>query len=179
LIFSATRFDAQLTMSQVQLEIEFHPPFLSKPDLEGSIQAELVQRFHLAANWVLQRFGLSLIEASIAIVDDQTIRSINRQHLDHDWPTDVISFAFETGPKTNGEVIASWDTAERLGRVAGWRTEDELVLYVLHGLLHLAGMDDLETDQRELMRSAEYAFLKDSGTPGAESYLSRFDDVTY
>ena len=53
-------------------------------------------RFHKAAQWVAEQFDIQDFQVSIAIVDDPTIHQLNREHLEHDWPTDVISFIFET-----------------------------------------------------------------------------------
>ncbi len=115
-------------------------------------------RYRQAAVWVANRFGLKELDVSIAIVDDPTIHQLNREHLEHDWPTDVISFVFEVDPsKTHieGEIIASMDTAVRMSPEAGWSPEDELLLYIVHGLLHLAGLDDIQPEDQLAMRAAE------------------------
>ena len=90
-----------------------------------------------------------------------------------------MSFVFESGLRTDGEIIASWDTACRLRAAAGWAAEDELLLYVVHGLLHLAGLDDINPDQQARMRAMEQAYLQAAELPGAEHYLARFKDVSY
>src|SRR5262245_58952401 len=96
---------------------------------------------------------------SIAIVDDATIHKLNRQFLEHDYPTDVLSFALEEPPRLEGEIIASIDTARREAEEAGWTAEDELLLYAVHGALHLMGHDDHEPDDAADMRAAERAIL--------------------
>jgi probable rRNA maturation factor len=112
-------------------------------------------------------------EISIALVDDPTIHRTNRDHLDHDYPTDVISFLFEeeqeveptdtalraSGKRIEGEIIASGDTAARDAVKYGWSAENELTLYLVHGLLHLCGYDDLTDEELVLMRSREEAIL--------------------
>jgi|JI9StandDraft_1071089.scaffolds.fasta_scaffold00062_30 probable rRNA maturation factor len=99
-------------------------------------------------------------EVGIVVVDDPTIHQINRDHLQHDYPTDVISFVFtaEDG-ELEGEVIVSTDTAIREASDGGWSPQDELLLYVIHGMLHLVGMDDVEPHLRKLMRAAEAKYL--------------------
>jgi probable rRNA maturation factor len=159
-------------MPDVELEIEFHVE-----RVPAGVQEQLIRCFHDAGRWVAQRFSCDCLRASISIVDDATIHRLNVEYLQHDWPTDVISFAFETGPQLSGEIIASWDTAQRMSQLAGWSVTDELVLYVLHGMLHLAGMDDQDRGSRERMRLAEKEYLVATSMPHAESYLQRFDQV--
>lgn len=158
----------------IELEVGFH-----LESLPQEFQHELERRFHHVAQWVTSRFSLNKLTVSISVVDDPTIHRLNRDHLEHDWPTDVLSFAFESGDEASGEVIASWDTAERLAEKAGWTAADELVLYVLHGLLHIVGLDDIQPDDRAHMRQVEYEYLRESQIKGCEDYLSRFDDVSY
>jgi probable rRNA maturation factor len=147
--------------------------------IDESLQSELTVRFENAAAWVAERFSLNSLTVSISVVDDPTIHRLNREHLQHDWPTDVISFSFDPGPDASGEVIASWDTASRLSSAARWHAADELVLYVVHGMLHVVGLDDIEPDDMAQMRQVEHQYLLDAGVPGAENYLDRFDDVSY
>src|SRR5690349_18474474 len=65
--------------------------------------------------------GVHRASVSVALVDDATIREINRRHLDHDWPTDVISFVLSDPdePVLSGELIVSAETACTAGRKAG------------------------------------------------------------
>lgn len=96
----------------------------------------------------------------IRVTDDATIREINAKHLDHDWPTDVISFGYSAvRPHVDGELVVSLCTAKRLADELGWPASHELMLYVVHGSLHITGMDDQDGDDRGLMRSAESAVM--------------------
>ena len=81
---------------------------------------------------------------SIALVDDATIHAVNRRHLAHDWPTDVISFRLSEvdDDELAGELVVSAEMAATTARQAGVGAWDELALYVVHGLLHLCGYDD-------------------------------------
>lgn len=99
-------------------------------------------------------------EVSIVLVDDPTIHQINRKHLEHDYPTDVISFAFHAEDGVlEGEIVVSTDTAIREALEGDWPANDELLLYVIHGMLHLIGMDDTEPPLRRKMRLAEAKYL--------------------
>src|SRR5437016_7892653 len=83
-------------------------------------------------------------EISLAFVDDATIHRLNKQYLDHDEPTDVLSFPL-SGPeakKLAGELVIGVEVAQREAAERGHDTQTELALYVIHGLLHLCGYDD-------------------------------------
>jgi len=104
---------------------------------------------------------------SIALVDDATIHSINRTHLGHDWPTDVITFPLaEPGePVLAGELVVSAETACAAARELDVEPAQELALYVVHGLLHLCGYDDKDDDSRQRMRQRENELLTLAGMP--------------
>jgi probable rRNA maturation factor len=113
-----------------------------------------------AARMVLTEEGVAEADLSLAIVDDSTIHDLNRRYLQHDYPTDVISFVLDPGPpRLEGEVIVSADTAAAASTRFGWRFEDELLLYVIHGTLHLVGYDDLTEEAQVRMRAAERRYL--------------------
>ncbi len=109
---------------------------------------------------ILSGEGVAGGQISVALVDDPTIHEVNRQHLNHDYPTDVISFVFDRdGTSLDGEVIASADTACATAKDLGWPAENELLLYVVHGTLHLVGYDDQTESDREEMRGREAHYL--------------------
>lgn len=127
----------------------------------------------------LQAEGVVDATISVAIVDDPTMHALNRRHLDHDYPTDVLSFLLDCveqrpaatgddprrqcegfGKRLDGEIIISADTALRECREYDWPAEHELTLYLVHGLLHLCGYDDLDDEKRRLMRRREREILQ-------------------
>ncbi|EMI15819.1 protein belonging to Uncharacterized protein family UPF0054 [Rhodopirellula maiorica SM1] len=108
--------------------------------------------------------GYSHGEIGVRVTNDAEIRQINARHLDHDYETDVISFAYADEPPTlEGELVVSLETAQRVADRVGWSVENELLLYVVHGTLHIAGMDDLEDDVRQAMRDAECQVMQSLG----------------
>jgi probable rRNA maturation factor len=118
----------------------------------------------LAAESVLKGEGLVDAVVSIAIVDDRHMRLLNRRHLQHDYPTDVLSFLLERdGDRLEGEVVVSVDTAAAQARQYNSSTADELLLYVVHGALHLAGYDDRAPSARRTMRRKERKYLGELG----------------
>ena len=102
---------------------------------------------------------------SIALVDDVTIHAINRTHLGHDWPTDVISFPLNDpdDPVLSGELVVSAEMACSTARELGVEPTEELVLYLVHGLLHLCGFDDHDDASRQRMRQREEELLSLAG----------------
>ena len=99
-------------------------------------------------------------EISIAVVDDPTIHKLNRRHLNHDYATDVLSFVLERQENhLEGEIVVSGDTAFSAAGDYGWSAEEELLLYVIHGSLHLVGFDDQTPEAREQMRALERRWL--------------------
>lgn len=126
-----------------------------------SIDEDRIRRI---ANTILADAGYVEGELSIAVVDDPTIHVLNVRHLQHDYPTDVLSFALlDEPPRLEGEVIVSADTAAENALEYGWPAEDELLLYVIHGTLHLTGRRDKADDEVAAMRAAEAKYLRLAG----------------
>ncbi len=112
------------------------------------------------ARMILDDFGFDQSEISIALVDDPTIRDLNKQYLNHDYETDVISFVLEESDTAlTGQLLVSTDTAEKMGQQIGVPMQHELLLYVIHGMLHLVGFDDTDPESAEKMRAAEADYL--------------------
>ena len=96
---------------------------------------------------ILELLGTGQQELSLMIVDDEGIRTINRDYLRRDRPTNVIAFSLTEGdfgdvnPGVLGDVVVSVETAAREARAAGIAIEDAILYLILHGILHLAGYD--------------------------------------
>jgi probable rRNA maturation factor len=117
-----------------------------------------------AARSVLQDSSFTSANISLAIVDDLTILELNRRYLNHDYPTDVLSFALEEREgHLEGEVILSADTAHAEAAEIGWPAAAEQVLYVIHGTLHLVGYCDKSPNDVQKMRAAEAGYLRRLG----------------
>ncbi len=110
-------------------------------------------------------------EISVTIVGEAQMHALNRQHLNHDYPTDVLSFVLEeSAGYLEGEIIASSHYAASEAARYGWSPAEELLLYVVHGALHLVGHDDTTPAAAATMRAAERAILATFGLvpPGRE-----------
>lgn len=117
---------------------------------------------------------------SVAIVDNKTIHDLNVRYLQHDYPTDVLSFLLEEefdaaslpipkgsprgyGKRIEGEIILSSEMAKQMATKYRWRPLDEVTLYVVHGLLHLCGYDDMTQKKQASMQQREREVLADWG----------------
>jgi probable rRNA maturation factor len=124
---------------------------------------------------VLSAEGPPTSEVSVAVVDDREIHALNRKYLAHDEPTDVITFVLErSARRLEGEIAVSAETAARVAAEIGWPYEHELLLYALHGALHLVGYDDLDPTAAGRMRTAEAEYLRRAAIDPRGS--GRFDE---
>jgi len=95
---------------------------------------------------------LSLSEIEISLVTDEEIAQVHADFLDDPTPTDVITFH-------HGEILVSLDTAKRQSIEHAESYDREVVLYMIHGLLHLGGWDDHEPNEREAMHKLQSRIL--------------------
>ncbi len=107
---------------------------------------------------------------NLLLVDDRRIADLNSAYLDHEGPTDVLSFPdgetdLESGQLLLGDIAVSVDTARRESESRGVSARDELALYALHGLLHLLGGRDDTPAGREAMRRQQAAEFARQGLP--------------
>lgn len=104
-------------------------------------------------------------EIEIVFLDDRAIRKLNREFKHEDSATDVLSFRIDREEfgrkKFLGEVVISLDTAARNSKLFGTAFEFEAMRYVIHGILHLFGYDDLNERDRAKMWSQQERILND------------------
>jgi probable rRNA maturation factor len=116
---------------------------------------------------VLEGEGIGDYEISLAFVDNPTIHRLNKRYLDHDEPTDVLSFPYSDAgaKKLTGELILGVEVAKDQAAERGHDVQVELALYVIHGLLHLCGYDDKTEKAAQEMRQRERHYLQALGLP--------------
>ncbi|MEW4569779.1 rRNA maturation RNase YbeY [Tautonia sp. JC769] len=133
-------------------------------DTQGHLRLD-PDRVRALARGVLGLEGVRDGSLSIAVVDNPSIREINRRHLDHDWATDVVSFLLsEPGePGFSGDLAISAEMAVTVAARCGLDPHAEFALYLTHGLLHLCGYDDLTEAERDRMRRREDEILDAMG----------------
>src|SRR6056297_1160933 len=162
-------------MASFQIAINWQPTEPPRGGQTWPSRGRLREAIMAAAAWGYCATG----EIGLAVVDDPAIHRVNRQHLQHDYPTDVISFPYQlTPPLVEGELIVSWQTAAREAERVGWPAAHELLLYLVHGTLHLVGMDDQDAPGRAAMREAEAAVLQGLGIADAERFGAARPETT-
>lgn len=127
--------------------------------------AEFEQTLRHTAEESLSRQNVNRATINIAIVSDEEIARLNERHLNHQGPTDVLSFKLseETDANLEGELVVSYDTAFREAHSRKHSVEAELSLYITHGLLHLMGYDDATDQQAGEMHDIEDEILASVG----------------
>jgi len=124
-------------------------------------------RLKAVAKGVLEGEGISAAKVTFAIMDDDAIHLLNKRHLDHDEPTDVLTFPYTepSAKKLQGDVAIGAGVAIVQAAERGHDAHSELCLYVIHGCLHLCGYDDVEAADRAEMRAKERHYLALFGLP--------------
>ncbi|MDE6062183.1 MAG: rRNA maturation RNase YbeY [Duncaniella sp.] len=87
--------------------------------------------------------------------EDPKIIEVNRQFLNHDYFTDIITFDYSRGRMISGDMFISLDTVESNSVMVGATYERELLRVIIHGVLHLCGINDKGPGEREIMESFE------------------------
>jgi len=154
-------------MIQVQISESLQSAEPALADAET--QARLVALLSHAAATALQIGGAQdSADLTLALSDDAQLHDLNRQFLEIDAPTDVLSFpSGEIDPDTEtlylGDVIISYPRAQAQAAAGGHPVEDELQLLVVHGTLHLLGHDHAEEEQKAAMWALQTRALEALG----------------
>ena len=109
---------------------------------------------------VAQTYGRKVGEVGYMFVNDEKILEINNEYLGHDYYTDVITFDYDEGDVVNGDIVISIDTVRTNAEMFGKAYEDELYRVIIHGILHLCGLNDKGPGEREIMEKAENKALE-------------------
>ena len=94
-------------------------------------------------------------EIGYMFVDDEKILEVNRGYLGHDYYTDIITFDYDESDVLNGDIVISVVTVRSYAEQFGKSFDDELHRVIIHGILHLCGINDKGPGERELMEAAE------------------------
>ena len=116
---------------------------------------------------VLEGESVADAEISLAFVDNATIQQLNKRYLQHDEPTDVLSFPLSepNAKRLAGELVIGAEVASAQAESRGHDVQAELALYVIHGLLHLCGYDDKSEAAAKEIRARERHYLGKLGLP--------------
>lgn len=104
---------------------------------------------------VAASYGKKVGEIAYIFVDDERILDVNRQYLQHDYYTDIITFDYCEEDIISGDLFISLETVRTNAEQVGATYEQELNRVIIHGILHLCGIDDKGPGEREIMEAAE------------------------
>ncbi len=121
------------------------------------------------ANWiksVAKSYGKQTGDISYLFCTDEKILEVNRQYLQHDFYTDIITFDYSEGNRISGDIFISLDTVLSNSIQYDTDFEEELYRVIIHGVLHLCGINDKSEAESKQMKEAEERALslrKESG----------------
>ena len=118
-------------------------PALKKRDTNAWIKA------------VAAQYGRKVGEIGYLFVNDEKILEVNKEYLGHDYYTDIITFDYDEGDVINGDLIISLDTVRSNALLFGKTYNEELHRVIIHGILHLCGINGKGPREREIMEAAE------------------------
>ena len=104
---------------------------------------------------VAASYGRKVGEIGYLFVDEEKILEVNREYLGHDYYTDVITFDYDEDETVSGDIVISLDTVRSNAQLFGKTYEEELYRVIIHGILHLCGINDKGPGEREIMEAAE------------------------
>lgn len=104
---------------------------------------------------VAEIHGRIVGEIGYLFVNDEKILECNRDYLGHDYYTDIITFDYDEGSQINGDIVISLDTVHTNAEKFGKTYEEELYRVIIHGILHLCGINDKGPGEREIMEDNE------------------------
>ncbi|MBQ8502211.1 MAG: rRNA maturation RNase YbeY [Bacteroides sp.] len=105
---------------------------------------------------VAAEYGKKIGDVAYIFCSDEKILEVNQQYLQHDYYTDIITFDYTEGDRIGGDIFISLDTVQsNAEQFAQGNYERELHRVIIHGILHLCGIDDKGPGEREIMEEAE------------------------
>lgn len=116
----------------------------------------------LLKNWiksVILSEGKKLGDVNYIFCSDEYLLEVNKQYLDHDYYTDIITFDYVEGERISGDIFVSVDRVKENAGQFGVSFDIELRRILVHGVLHLIGFPDKEPDEKKLMTSKEDQYL--------------------
>ena len=109
---------------------------------------------------VAEKHGYKVGDISYIFCSDEVILRVNKEYLQHDYYTDIITFDYTEKDKISGDLFISLDTVKTNAEKFGTEYEEELHRVIIHGILHLCGIDDKGPGEREIMEKNENEALE-------------------
>lgn len=100
-------------------------------------------------------YGRRVGDIGYMFVDDERILQVNNEYLGHNYYTDVITFDYDEDDIVSGDIVISLDTVRSNAQLFGKTYEEEFYRVLIHGILHLCGINDKGPGEREVMEAAE------------------------
>lgn len=125
---------------------------LSQNVEKPALDREMVERWIVE---VSRRHGRRVGAITYIFCDDARILEVNKEFLNHDYFTDIITFDDTTGRLIRGDIFISLDTVASNAETVGTTYDDELMRVIIHGILHLCGINDKGPGEREIMEAHE------------------------
>ncbi len=100
-------------------------------------------------------YGKKVGDVAYIFCDDERILDVNREYLQHDYYTDIITFDYTEGNVIGGDIFISLDTVRSNSELLGVPYRQELHRVIIHGILHLCGINDKGEGEREIMEKEE------------------------
>ena len=104
---------------------------------------------------VAASYGRKVGEIGYLFCDDEKILEVNREDLQHDYYTDIITFDYDEDDIISGDLVISLDTVKSNAELFHKNYDEELHRVIIHGILHLCGINDKGPGEREIMEAAE------------------------
>lgn len=104
---------------------------------------------------VAASYGRKVGEIGYLFCDDEKILEVNREYLQHDYYTDIITFDYDEDDIISGDLVISLDTVKSNAGLFHKNYDEELHRVIIHGILHLCGINDKGPGEREIMEAAE------------------------
>ena len=104
---------------------------------------------------VAARYGRKIGDVGYVFCSDSKILEVNRQYLGHDYYTDIITFDYDEGNTIHGDIFISLDTVKSNSEQYHTPYDQELHRVIVHGILHLCGINDKGPGERAIMEAAE------------------------
>jgi rRNA maturation RNase YbeY len=117
------------------------------------------RKIRLLISDIIENAGKNAGDINVIITNDENLRKINVQFLEHDYYTDVITFNYNEKDLINGEIYISTDTVRENSKEYEVTFNSELTRVIIHGVLHLIGFDDKTDEMRSEMRGHEDHWL--------------------
>ena len=105
-------------------------------------------------------YGKKIGDIAYIFCNDERILEVNREYLQHDYYTDIITFDYTSGDKISGDLFISLDTVRTNSETFHTDYNEELHRTIIHGILHLCGINDKGPGEREIMEAAENKALE-------------------